>query len=115
MVYKERLVLHILEPSTTRTNTGTGAPSSCIDSRVTGPVTAERQVDDNVLWTKFACNIAAGVNKRGKWFAPSASVDRACAVLDLSGNRSRVAWPEPDFDVGSCTLHCIPSTTIGVK
>lgn len=91
------------------------ASGSRIHISVTSPITAERQVDDNILRTKLARNVAARVNKRGKRSSPSACIDARGAVLNLERDSRRVARPEPDFDVSRGAFHGVPPSAVGVE
>jgi len=69
---------------------------------VAGPITTERQVNDDVLRCKVALNVSTVVvDKVGVRFAPSGRID-ASAILatidDVIGHISSIVRPEPDVD-----------------
>ncbi|KAL5640861.1 hypothetical protein ACGC1H_001375 [Rhizoctonia solani] len=94
---------------------GAGASRRPVHIRVTSPVSAESQVDDDVLRAKVAVDVAAVVYKCRKRCSPGGGVDGASAVPNLLRDSCRVAGPEPDFDIGRGTFHCVPSSAVGVE
>jgi len=62
------------------------------------PVSAERQVDDDVRRREFAVDVALVIREVRGGSAPGVRVDRARAAQYICWDVAGVAWPEPDLD-----------------
>jgi len=80
-----------------------------------GPVSAERQVDDDVRRTEFTVDVALGVRVvRGRG-APSIRFDRAGAVQHVRRDVTGTVRPEPDLYERRSTLDRVPPAAIAVE
>jgi len=90
---------------------------ACTGVRGTGPVTAESQVNDDVLRLEAVCNVAVVVGEVGVRLAPCTRVNDGLAieVLEINGDVGLVSAEEPDVDHGCGTFHSEEAAADGIE
>lgn len=78
-------------------------------------VLTKRQVDDDVVSTEMACDIAISVGESGKRCSKCARIGGAGATLDSHRDVCRGSFPEPHRNGRGSALHRIPAPAIRVE
>jgi len=91
-----------------------GARAAGLSVHATSIITAESQVEKNLVAVKVLGHVTRVGVELDRGGAPSIGVDSALACADVVGNVA-VARPKPNGDTVASLLHGVPSSALGVE